>query len=105
MNAPKGMIVDHINRNGLDNRKANLRLATISENCRNRGIRKGASSKFKGVHWCNTRKKWLVGIKLNGHRKHLGSFDNEIKAAKAYDEAAKKYHGQFATLNRDFFNI
>lgn len=99
MQAPKGMVVDHINHNGLDNRKANLRIATFSENRRNSRKAKDTSSKYKGVSWHKNNKKWHAGININGRRKHLGSFDDEIQAAKAYDEVARKYHGEFSSLN------
>jgi len=97
---PEGMCIDHINNNGLDNRKANLRLATAAQNARNR--RKMAaktSSKYKGVSYHAGMRKWCASIRVNGQYKYFGLFQNEIDAAKAYDEAAKKHHKEFAVLN------
>jgi len=97
---PPGMVCDHTNRNGLDNRKANLRPATVSQNLANRQKRKAKTrSKYKGLEWDNIQRKWKARIQLNGRRIYLGSFTNEINAAKAYDHAAKKYHREFAALN------
>ncbi|MGD0078210.1 MAG: AP2/ERF family transcription factor [Sedimentisphaerales bacterium] len=96
MNAPKGKLVDHKNSNPQDNRRNNLRLATYKENGRNKSKRrKKTSSKYIGVSRCKNVKSWRAQI---GHIS-LGSFDSEIDAAKAYDEAAKKYYGVFAKLN------
>lgn len=98
MQAPKGMQVDHINNNGLDCRKANMRLATASENCRNRGKRvDGLTSSYKGVCLINGR--WRASIGFRGTKKHIGYFDDEIVAARAYDSAAIELHGDFARLN------
>jgi hypothetical protein len=97
MNAPAGKIVDHQNREGLDNRKSNLRLATRSQNNCNRKQKKG-TSKYRGV-CCIKPKKWRAYISFNGIYKHLGYFENEEDAARAYDKAAKELHREFAVLN------
>jgi hypothetical protein len=96
----EGEICDHINHNGLDNRKANLRPATHSQNMQNRPKRKTkCHSKYKGVSFRKAQKKWVADIQVNGKPKFLGYFGSEVKAAKAYDRAARKYHGEFAALN------
>lgn len=99
---PKGLINDHINRNGLDNRKANLRPVTRAQNTLNRLYkfkRKDSPSKYKGVTWHKYTKKWQAQICYAGKHKFVGYFNDEIQAAKAYDAAAIKYHKDFAVLN------
>ncbi|MFH1717777.1 MAG: DNA polymerase I [Planctomycetota bacterium] len=95
------MFVDHINRRSLDNRKANLRPATPAQNNRNRTkCHDGKwTSKYKGVHWSRQRRLWRAQIRVGGRCIHLGSFDDEVRAGKAYDRAAKRYHREFAVLN------
>lgn len=97
MNPPKGMVVDHINHDGLDNRFENLRICTMSENARNGLMRRHNSVGYKGVtfnHGKYQSKLW------NGKNKlHLGTFTNPIDAAKAYDQKAKELFGEFALLN------
>ena len=97
---PDGMVVDHINHDGMDNRIANLRPATYSQNLYHRKKRAGTKhSKYKGVSWKKDRRKWVARIGFEKKDIHLGCFHSEIDAAKAYDAAAKKYHGEFASLN------
>jgi hypothetical protein len=98
-NAPKRMVVDHINHNGLDNRRTNLRLCTHQQNQRHRRPKRGCSSKYKGVSWSKTRMKFRAMICLNAKRIHLGYFVSEIDAAKAYDKKARELFGEFAYLN------
>ena len=100
MNAPEGLVVDHINRNGLDNRKVNLRLATAMQNVWNskRNVNTD-SSKYKGVSWDKNKHKWRASIGIDRKTKHLGYFEDEKMAAKAYDKAAKEHRGEFAVLN------
>jgi hypothetical protein len=99
MDAPKGLVVDHINGNGLDNRRANLRLVTPLQNHWNGRKMENTSSRFKGVCFNKQNKKWVAYINVENKRIYLGNFNSEIDAAKAYDEAAKNYRGVFAKLN------
>jgi len=100
MNAPDHLVVDHINYNGLDNRRANLRLATRRQNSIHviRTMNPG-SSKYKGVSWRTEKKRWHAQITTHGKTIRLGYFKDEIEAARVYDEAAKIHHGEFAALN------
>lgn len=90
---------DHKDRNGLNNQKINLRKCTRSENQKNSKSRVNCSSKYLGVDWDKSRNKWRSQITINHKNKWLGRFYNEIDAAKAYDEAAKFHHKEFANLN------
>jgi hypothetical protein len=98
MGDPPGKEIDHINGNTLDNRRSNLRVCSRLENSRNRGVQKNCKSKFKGVY-LRERGTWRAQIKVNKKRIHLGDFSSASKAAKAYDEAALQYFGEFAVLN------
>ena len=101
INAPKGLFVDHRNGDSLDNRRTNLRIATRSQNMQNthRKNKHKTTSQFVGVWLEKGRGMWCSKITSNGKIIFLGRFVNEIDAAKAYDEAARKYHGEFARLN------
>jgi hypothetical protein len=99
MDAPDHLVVDHIDHNGLNNTKANLRLCTRAQNNCNCTPNKGTTSRHKGVSWNKKMKKWRVAIKLNEKTRHIGYFENEIDAAKAYDKKAAKLFGEFACLN------
>ncbi len=92
-------VVDHRNCNSLDNRRANLRFATHAENMHNRRKRKNATSQYIGVFYRKDTRKWVAKIMIGRKRIQLGNFENEIDAARAYDEGAKKYHKEFARLN------
>lgn len=94
----RGLEIDHINHNTLDNTIDNLRICTHAQNHFNQiRNRNDYSSKYKGVWLQNNR--WLSRIKYNGEKIYLGSFDNEIDAAIAYNNKAKELFGEFANLN------
>ncbi len=100
MNPPDHLVVDHENGDGLDNRRANLRVVSQMQNVWNRKkYAKSSSSKFTGVSWDKKCKKWRVRIHHKNKQIEIGLFTDEIEAAKAYDRAAIKYRGQFARLN------
>jgi len=99
MNAPKGRLVDHIDGNGLNNRKSNLRLCSAAQNARNKRPAPNCYSKYKGVTWHKHHKKWYVRICKSGKSTHLGCFDNEIDAALAYDRKAAELFKEYAYLN------
>ena len=100
MDAPKGFVVDHINGDGLDNRKCNLRICTDSENLKNQGKRKANTSGYKGVFWHTRMNKWIAKLYSNKKCIHLGYFGCPIEAAKAYNVGALKHHGAFANINQ-----
>lgn len=98
LNFPKNMVVDHVNGDGLDNQRKNLRICTQAENARNSSINKNNTSGFKGVIYDSHNKKWISQI-IFQRQIHLGRFSSKIEAAKAYNIAAKKYHKEFAKFN------
>ena len=99
MNAKKYEIVDHENRNGLDNQKHNLRFCTRNQNAYNRKAFKGSTSRYKGVWQSKGRNKWVSRIWINGKQKYLGTFEDENQAAKAYNIVALQIHRDFAVPN------
>lgn len=91
--------VDHINGDGLDCRRSNMRLATRSQNCANRDRPRNCKSQYRGVTRLERNKKWMAQIKVNGKHKYLGSFTDEVEAAKVYDVAAREAFGDHARTN------
>jgi len=100
MQPQEGFIVDHINRDGLDNRRSNLRIATASQNGANRRKKKNATSIYLGVSIERGRNRPRAQITKDGKTIKLGRFDTERDAAAAYDAAAIELHGDFATTNK-----
>ena len=99
LNAPNGVDVDHKNRDTLDNRRSNLRLATRQQNNFNRTKRKGCTSIYKGVHWHKQKGKWQARIVVDRKTRSLGLYSSEIEAARMYDQAAIQHFGEFANPN------
>lgn len=96
--------IDHIDGNGLNNTRDNLRLCVASQNKANtlkqeKYKNKKTTSKYKGVSWHKRDKKWTAQIGFNRKLIHLGYFDNETEAAMTYNKAARLYFGEFARLN------
>lgn len=99
LDAPEGLVVDHINGDSLDNRRSNLRLCSSSENGMNRGKTKLNTSGFKGIYLNKQTGRWVARIGINGRHIHLGTFDSREVAATVYDEAAQFCHREFAKTN------
>jgi hypothetical protein len=100
MKCPENLEIDHIDGDGLNNQKKNLRICTQSQNFANRNKLRNNTSGYKGVSWYKPGKKWRTQIKVNCHVKHLGYFSTPEDAAQAYNIAAERYHGEFAKLNK-----
>lgn len=92
-------ITDHINGDGLDNRRCNLRDATKEQNNRNVRMPRTNTSGYKGVTWSKASRAWQAQIHTNNRTKYLGTFPTKEMAAKAYDASARTLYGEFATLN------
>lgn len=92
-------LVDHINLDGLDNRRSNLRPATTAQNARNQRRYRNNTSGYKGVTWHRRDQNWQAYIRVDGCRHHLGAHVTPEEAARAYDAAAREYFGEFAYLN------
>jgi hypothetical protein len=100
LGVPEGKIIDHINHNGLDNRRANLRVATRRQNAWNkRKQRTRCSSKYKGVTWLKREGKWQARIVCKGRSMFIGYFADEKAAARAYDAKAGELFGEYAAMN------
>jgi HNH endonuclease/AP2 domain len=100
LSAPKGLEVDHINGNVLDNCRYNLRLVTSAQQQQNMKRYRSNTSGHRGVTWNRRRKKWQAQIQANGYRPTLGCFTKFEEACEAYDAASQKYH-PFAQPRRD----
>lgn len=96
VSAPDGMQVDHIDGDGLNNRRSNLRIVTAAQNAQNVGTRRNNKSGIKGVCWHKAKGKWDASITVNRKFIHLGQFAKIEDAASAYTEASVRLHGEFA---------
>lgn len=94
-----GGMVDHVNRNGLDNRRENLRVCTPQQNQGNSCKQSDNTSGFKGVCWDKNKSKWRAQIYLAGKKMHVGYYETTQEAAAAYDAKARELFGDFAFLN------
>lgn len=96
----KHQLVDHINNIRHDNRISNLRIVSATVNAHNKLKKQNCSSKYIGVSLCKTSKKWLSYISFNSKRIHIGQFEFEIEAAKAYNDKAIELYKENANLNK-----
>ena len=99
MGTPEGKDTHHIDGDGLNNTRRNLQICTHAENSRKRCRQSNNSSGYNGVSWKKSRGRWVSYICVRGRSHYLGSSTCLVKAARIYDKAAKKYHGDFASLN------
>lgn len=99
LDPPDALDVDHVNSDGLDNRRSNLRIATRQQNTFNQRLRSTNKSGYKGVSYCRQTSRWKAQIKFEGRAVTLGRFDTAECAAMEYDKAARLIHREFARLN------
>lgn len=100
LNAPASAVVDHVNGDGLDNRRDNLRIVTVAQNNYNQRPRKHPkTSQYKGVSYFKEVNRWQAHIKKGNERPYLGLYESEIDAARAYNAAARHYFGPYAYVN------
>ena len=105
LGALPGQFVDHKDGDGLNNTRSNLRICTSQQNQFNTPGLASTSSRFKGVSWEKRRGWWIASIRMQGKSHFIGSYHDEIDAARAYDAVAKELHGEFARLNFKEDNI
>lgn len=101
MQPPEGMVVDHINGDGLDNRRANLRVVTVAQNNLNSRVRSDNVSGLKGAYYDKKTGSYYSRITVNGEKIHLGTFPTAEAAALAYADASKKHHGEYGRTHFD----
>ncbi len=99
MKAPDGKLVDHINRNKLDNRKSNLRLCSQRQNLMNRNKPSNNTSGYKGVSYCKRDKVWEAYINADNKKEHIGKYKNIKDAVVAYNNRAYELYGEYAFSN------
>ncbi len=100
LNPEPPLVVDHINHNGLDNRRENMRIVTKRQNEANRRKTAGRKGRYKGVFFDTRLRKWVAYVNAEGRRKYLGKWKTAREAAIAFNEAALKYYGPTAWLNK-----
>ena len=100
LNAKRGEHVDHVNLDGLDNQRSNIRICNNSQNHANTRLRSDNTTGYKGVSFIKRDNIFQAKIEVNGHHVNLGSFADPKEAAKKYNEAAVKHFGEFARLNQ-----
>ena len=100
LNSSREQMVDHKDRNTLNNRKSNYRFCTNTENSRNSSKPKHNTSGVKGVYWHKARNKWQAQIKVNQKQTYIGIFKDKTNAILAYNKAARKHFGEFAYQNK-----
>ena len=99
MNAPKGLVIDHIDGNTLNCQKSNMRICTQAENNKNMKKPWFNTSGYKGVSWHKGHKRWRADISIDNHQKSLGEYDTPEEAYKIYCEAKKNLHGKYVRFD------